>query len=202
MKRLLCLSLTLPLLPLLSAPAQESKTPVLLSSPYCPLQVGTAWHYKAGDNKFSLRVTKHEDVGKVRCARVELLIDGKTASYEHIAVTADGVYRYDFDGKEARPPVLFLKLPPKKDVTWKVDSEVGKEKEKLKGTFKIGEDEITVPAGKYKVITSSAQDLDANNMKLSVIYYFAEKVGMVKQVIDVAGQKIIIELEKFEPATS
>ena len=200
MKRLLCLSVALPLLlPLLGVPAQEGKMP---TSPYYPLQVGTTWHYKAGDNKFRMKVTRHENVGEVRCARVELFIDDKSTASELIAVTGDGVYRYAFDGKEARPPVRFLKLPPKKGDAWKVDSEIGKDKEKLQGTFKMGEEEVTVPAGKFKVVTSSAQDLDANNLKLSVTYYFAEKVGMVKQVIEVAGQRIVIELEKFEPGKS
>jgi hypothetical protein len=198
MKWWTCLPLALPLLLAPGVRAQEGKMP---TSPWFPLAVGTTWVYKSGDSRFSLRVARHEKVDNVLCARVELLVDGKPTSYEHIGVTADGLYRYDFEGQEARPPIRFLKLPPGRGDTWAVDSAIGKEKERLKGTFKTGEvDKFKVPAGTYpKVVTSSGQDLDANGMKLSVTYYFAEKVGVVKQVIDVAGQKIVIELEKFQP---
>lgn len=174
-------------------------------SPFYPLAVGNAWNYKVGEQRFILKVAKHEKVGDVLCARVEMTVDGKVTSHEHIAVTGDGVVRIAFDDKRAEPPVLFLKLPFAKDATWKINSTVGKtDKEKgetVSGTFKEGEDKkVTVPAGAYEAVTSSTDDLDANGMKLAFTYYFVKDVGMVKQVIDVAGQKVVIELEKFEAA--
>jgi hypothetical protein len=30
------------------------------------------------------------------------------------------------------------------------------------------------------------------------VYYFAKDVGMIKQTISIAGQQVVIELEKFE----
>jgi hypothetical protein len=130
-----------------------------------------------------------------------MFVKDKSQSFEDVSVTKEGVYRNTFEGKEAMPPVLFLKLPPKKDETWKVDSKVGGES--VKGTFKNnGEETVKVTAGEYKAWVVTSQDLEANGVKMSVTYYFAEKVGMVKQLVEVSGQKIVIELEKYEPGKS
>jgi hypothetical protein len=168
-------------------------------TPYFPLKVGTTWHYKVGQNRFSLKVAKHEKVGKVDAARVELIINGKTTSFEHVGVTADAVLRYSFEGKQADPPITVLKLPPRKGASWKVESKV--DGHLMKGTFTIGEEEnVKVPADTYKkTITVTGKDMEVNGVKLNVTYYFAEKVGMVKQVLEMANQKVIIELEKYEP---
>lgn len=203
MKSLACAALAGALL--LSGAGPGRAQDKMETTPYYPLAVGTTWEYKAGDNKYTVKVTKHEkvkaDKGEVLCARLELFVKDKSQTFEHVAVTKDGVYRYTFEGKEAAPPVLFLKLPPKKDETWKVESKVVGEA--VKGTFKNnGEEEVKVPAGSYKAWVVTSQDLDANGVKMSVTYYFAEKVGMVKQLVEVSGQKVVVELEKFEPGKS
>ena len=72
--------------------------------------------------------------------------------------------------------------------------------EKIAGKFKQDiVDKVTTPGGFAKnVVTCASNDLDANGLKLSFTYYFAKGTGMVKQEIDVGGQKVIIDLEKFE----
>ena len=87
----------------------------------------------------------------------------------------------------------------RKDETWKVDSSVAG-MGKLTGTFKSGEvDELKVGEKKYeKVVTVSSDDMVAGGQKISVTYYFAKDVGMVKQTLTVNGQQIVIELDKFE----
>jgi hypothetical protein len=181
-----------------AAPAQDK----METTPYYPMAVGTTWEYKAGDSKYTLKVTKHEKVGNTLCARVEMFVKDKAVSYENVGVTKDGVCRFGFENKgEAKPPVLFLKLPPKKDQSWQVDSKIGGEQ--IKGTFKDGgEEDVKVPAGSYKAVVVSSQDLEANGVKMAVTYYFAKDVGMVKQIVEVAGQKVVVELEKYEAGKS
>ena len=195
MKPLSCLLLALPLLVEVSAVRGQEK---LEESPYYPLQVGNTWHYRAGDNKFIIRVAKHEKVGDVLCARVEIVVEGKVTSFEHVAARKEGLFRHSFEGKEVKPPVCFLRLPPAEGESWKVDSKL--DGEALTGTFKEGrEKRVAVPAGSFEnVVVSAGQDLDANGAKVNVTYYFAEGVGMIKQVIEIAGQKVVVELEKFE----
>jgi hypothetical protein len=170
-------------------------------SPWYPLQMGDSWTYKAGDGKFTLKVVDtNAKVDKDTCVKVVMTSDGKELATEHVAVKDDGVYRYSFGDKKADKPVLFFKLPPKKDATWEVDTKaLG---ETIKGTFKIGEvKELKVPAGTYtNVITSSCEDLDAAGIKMNVTFYFAEKVGLIKQVIKYGTTEIVVELEKYEPA--
>ena len=46
----------------------------------------------------------------------------------------------------------------------------------------------------------SGQKVKVNGVELTMTCYYAEKVGLVKQVLEMANQKILIELEKYEPA--
>jgi hypothetical protein len=190
--------------PAAKAPAVEA--PKMETTALYPLNVGTKWHYKIGDNRYTLTVTKFEKIGDYNCARVEQIVDDKVTAVEHIAVTKEGVVRVAYDDKRAEPPLLFLKLPAKKGETWKVDSVVGKTEkspgERVTGTFEEGElPRVAVPAGYNDlVITSSSKDLDANGQKLKFTYYFGKNVGMIKQEIEIGDQKVIIELERFDPA--
>src|SRR5205807_1527698 len=72
-------------------------------TPYYPLQVGNTWNYRAGENRYSMRVAKHEKVGDAMTAKIEMLVEGKARSEENIGVTGDGIYRYSYEGKEAKP---------------------------------------------------------------------------------------------------
>jgi len=169
-------------------------------SPYYPLAVGNTWYYKIGEVKFSMKVTKYEEINKQMCARVEMSVSDKVQAVEHVFVKDDGVYRAAFENKQADPPVKFLKLPPKAGETWDVNSKIGAEQ--LKGTFKSGDmAELTVSGTKYtNVYTSASDNLDANGTKIAFTYYFAKDVGMIKQTVKIAGQEVNIELEKFEAA--
>jgi hypothetical protein len=96
------------------------------------------------------------------------------------------------------PPILILKLPPKKGESFSVDSKAGGKN--YKGVFKIAEEDVTVPAGTYKgAVRVTSQDLEADGLRPTITTWYAEKVGMVKQVIAEGGQTITIELEKFTP---
>jgi hypothetical protein len=180
----------------------------LAERPYYPLQVGTTWHYKAGDSKFTIRVAKHEKVGDTLCALLEVERDGKVIASEHLAVAIDGVYRHDQikvgkDGKPStqtlKPPLLVLKLPPKKGEKWQVDSKA--DGEICRGTFQIAdEEEVKVPAGTYKAVRVACPDLEVGGLKSILTTYYASGVGMVKQVIQVGNTRIEFELTKFEPA--
>src|SRR5262249_20217076 len=106
----------------------------MLTSDYFPLAVGTKWTYRAGETRYTLEVTKHEKIGKYFCARIDLIANKKSETYEHVAITGDAVVRVSHEGKLLEPPVEFLKLPPKQDATWNVSSKINGKL--IKGTFK------------------------------------------------------------------
>jgi hypothetical protein len=170
-----------------------------------PLAVGNAWHYRAADGRFTIRVAAHEKVGEMPCARLETVRNGRVIASEHIRVAHDGVYRMDIDLKRddqvyrqtPDPAILLLPLPPRNGQTFSVKSRVdGKWYE---GKFKLTTEEVKVPAGTYKAIAVTSTDLEAEGIQPHLTTWYAEKVGMVKKVISAGGQKVVIELEKFEP---
>src|SRR5262249_17618595 len=128
MSRLLCALALSPLL-LLCGGAVRSADEKMLTSPYFPMEVGTTWHYRVGEARFKVKVTKHEKIGGVMAARLETFGDkDKLISSEHVAVTSDTdgqkIVRVASQNKPLTPPVPFLKLPPKKDQSWKIDSKI------------------------------------------------------------------------------
>jgi hypothetical protein len=170
----------------------------LPESPYYPLKVGNKWEYqiKGQGVTITARVAKHEKVGDVPCALVETVVDDKVVATEHIGADKDGVYRHAVANMRADPPVRFLKLPPKKGDTWKVDSKV--QGQSATGTFTLDEEEITVPAGKYQAVVSRSPDFAAAGQKVATAYWFASGVGVVRQQVNVGGNDVMIELVKFE----
>jgi hypothetical protein len=171
-------------------------------SPYYPLKVGNKWTYRftsGSSGKVDVRVTKLEKVGDVMCALLEAKAgsDG-TPTTEHVAVRDDGVYRYTSEGQRIEPPLRFLKLPPKSGDRWDVDSKSAMET--VKGTFTLGEAEVTVPKGKFKAVTVDTKDMTVGGNKMEQTWWFVPEVGMVKQVYKFADKEVVLELESFEPA--
>jgi hypothetical protein len=166
---------------------------------YHPIAVGTVWQYKTENGTFTKKVVSHERIDGVNCARIEFSFAGQPACFEHIGVKSDGIYRYSYNGVRSDKPVCLLKLPPKKGDTWPV--EVKASGETLKGTFKVDEEEIKVPAGTYKTFASALKQDSEKSATPAVgcTYYFAAGVGIVKQEIKVGNQLTTVELEKFEP---
>jgi hypothetical protein len=169
-------------------------------SPYFPMRDGTIWNYKAGDSKFTLKVVKHETVQTSNCARIETIQDGKSIASEDLFVKDGSVYRLRTDDKLIDPPVLVLKQPAKPGDVWTIDSNT-ESKTSLRGTFKYGEEQITVAGEKDQVqaVTVHCDDLEANGAKYAFTTYYVKDKGMVKQVINAGGLEVVIELEKYEP---
>jgi hypothetical protein len=187
---------------LLLAPAQAGKSDKSAQTPYFPLKVGHTWQYRVGDNKFTQTVIKFEKFGGVDVARLEMSQDRKAIAVEQVGVKDGTVARYSVDGKKCEPPVIFLKFPPQKGMTWKVDSKW--DGQSLNGTFRMGEEEVKVPAfpNPVKAVTVTGEGLTINKeVKLGLTCYFVKDVGLVKQVIELGGEKkVTIELDHFDPA--
>jgi hypothetical protein len=188
MRSLTCTSALLVLVLACPLPGQEA----VKESPYYPLKKGTSWTYKVMGNPITMQVTAHEKDG----AKIETLVNGKSVASEHVVVKDDGLYRTTINGQKPDAPVRFLKLPAKKGDSWDVDTKV--QGQPIKGTFTTEEEEVTVPAGKYKTIKAEAKEFTIAGMKTAITYWFAEKVGIVKLSFTLAGTAAVLELDKFE----
>src|SRR5262249_3185822 len=197
-----------PLLWLAAVPCYSADDKVGTSA-YFPLEVGTTWHYRVGEARFKVKVTKHEKIGDVMAARLETFgvekDKGKALSNEHVAIIeakkSDAriqVVRVATNGERLTPPIPFLKLPAKKDLPWTFASKVGGKD--VKGTFQIRsvDETVQVPAGSYRTVVVEGKDLEVLGNKLDLTYQFAENVGLVKQKMKLAGQDVEVVLEKFE----
>lgn len=193
-------ALALSLVVVLAGRAQDEK---LATSPYFPLEVGAVYNYRAGDAAFQYKVARIEKVGKTKGARIDLVIANRVVSYEHVAVTKDGaVQRLAFEGKELQSPITVLPADLKEGAEWSVDSKVGGEA--LTGKFVLSKLKEKVKAGgkEYEAVVVAGKDLKANGAPVGLKYYFAKGVGMVKQELEVAGNKVVFELTSYAPPAS
>jgi hypothetical protein len=186
--------LALPLLLVTAAAGRPDD--VAPETPYFPLRVGMFWQYRAPDGGLRTRVAKQERIGGVLCVLLENVKDGQVQSTEHLAVRPDGVYRYTLDGARLDPPECVLKLPPRPGTRWQVPVRLGDKAATL--TYTLAEEEVTVPAGKFKAVVARSNEIEISGQRFAASYWFAPGVGVVKQSVKAAGIELVSELTKFE----
>jgi hypothetical protein len=184
---------------------KDDKGKVTKAEPFdYPLAVGTTWTYRVAENRYTLKVAKKETVGKQECAVLEMRIGDKLVSTECLAIGkipagsdqegSSALMRFKFEKHEATPPIPILLLSDKS--RWVVNSKLdGKE---MKGAFEKKEEGVKVPAGEYsKAVKVTGSGLTVNGVDLTISYWFVSGVGMVKQEATMAGQSVVIELERL-----
>ena len=60
------------------------------------------------------------------------------------------------------------------------------------------EDDVKVPAGEYKKAIRVTAELTINGQPAKITSWYADKVGLVKQHVALAGESYELELEKVE----
>ena len=191
----------------------QEKKPMLYESPFYPLRVGNEWRYKATigdappqkviitaeqaepfDYKFTL---PNKQEGSEPIVRYRLkIVSGSKELTEHVAVLKDGVYRFTTASKEITPPLRFLKLPLTKGETWTVNSM--SENVQLTGTFTCDDANVTVEGKQFQAKHVWAKDFQIGTEKMTLEYWFAEHVGIVKQHVHVGNSDVLLELEDFK----
>jgi hypothetical protein len=163
---------------------------------YYPLDEGNEWQYRVTANgnvgeSVTTHIAKVETVDGEKLARLEA---SKGNITEHLTQTNKGVFRRRLNGSDVEPPLMLMPYPPKVGAKWQGEITVQKMKLKYFGELEA-EENIEVPAGKFKTYRVNLK-LEDNNMTVSVAYWFAKDVGMVKQTLEVGGIDILLELEK------
>ena len=177
--------------------AQE-KTAKKPTKPFYPLAVGNEWTYRVNGNNsntFVLKVKEKTKIEKLTCY-VFALKDDKELPSEYVCEKKDGLYRVKI-GKDKliKPPLLILKLPVKKKLSWKVNSEVGIDE--IRGEFQATLETIDVPAGKFSCIKVKSVNLNVLGSEMKITAWYARDVGQVKQRLVISGVEVTTELTKY-----
>ena len=166
-----------------------------------PLELGNRWEFelKAGSLKWTLTYTigKIEKVEGKTLARLESEIDGTIKGSEDLAVSETGVYRHRSDGVEIKPPVCLIRYPFKAGASW-IATKYGLDGKLVEVKASAGEPtEIEVPAGKFRAYPVTLEAVQKNGMTVVSTYYFADGIGIVRQVDDYGDKQVQMELKRF-----
>jgi hypothetical protein len=190
------------------ADAQETKKdtkPGSASPDYYPMQVGNQWTYKievGGNSAIAIAsIAKHETINDVKLARLDVTVNGKAVTSEHLQQNAKGIFRYRNGGNEISPPLCLLQYPVKSGAKWDGKITVGKET----GNYFCEATEETIEHANEKVKTIKVAirlESEESGAKKTVTttYWFRENFGFVKQTVEAGNLNIAMEMQKFEPA--
>jgi hypothetical protein len=203
MRRMLYASPALVIVALTTAAAQDKA----INHAYYPLKVGSQWSYRSGKETVVIHVDKEVPVELMRPEdktekAIGFLLKVREVA-EKVAVLSDGVYRFSTAGKTIKPPICFLKLGAKPGDTWKVDSTTEDQKT-IRGQFVAGEQTITIPLGgkqvELKTLMVASKDMKVDDEDITLQYWFAERIGMVKERVQIGKHDVTLELQEFKPA--
>jgi hypothetical protein len=160
------------------------------SSLYYPTTVGARIVYRSADGSDDVRsVSKVERKGRDVVVHETRVIDG-----EDVPIGATGLLRTSSGGRDLDPPLRLLKLPAKPGETWEWTNPADRGKYAMKTR---GQEEVTVPAGKYKAVVVE-QEHTRGGQPVRTVYWFAPGVGLVKAVTKLDdGERVDLELKSF-----
>lgn len=189
----------------------SAQQPGGLVSDYYPMEVGTTWVYALGtkevvvtvEKKDLLEIVRRDDKGKdkkpeqVFATRL-VITSGEKRHTEHVIVLEDGVYKITAAGKVITPPLRLLKFG-EGEPRWDCDSI--SENVVLKGTFTSGVDKVTVPISTTPIqaVTVVCPEFQLGTQKMAIQFWFAPKLGIVKQRVKMENHDLTMELKEFKP---
>ena len=192
------------LVPALVALVLQDPAPAPQSQPIVRFKEGAVWTYLTGGAEGKVKVTGKEKIGEVEAFVLTTEMGDSKSEREFMVSDGAGIRmlrQASGDRVTEYPqPFVRLKLPAAKGDTWEWKGDVGKEKATVVFT-NDGEEEITVPAGKYKAWKISAV-MEIGGVKHTGANWFAAGVGLVRQEsrFESGGKKheSVIELKSFE----
>jgi hypothetical protein len=144
------------------------------------------------------KVEKKDGVCRVSLGRD---VGGEVHPMTTVEVSDKGIFRVATAGRDLPTPNPLLKLPAKPGDTWEWEQEgPGGAGPMVKTTYTVGkEEEIEVPAGKFKAIPVEAV-LDMNGRIMKTTSWYAPGIGPVKTVSDSGTNQQTQVLKSITPA--
>ena len=167
-----------------------------------PLAVGNTWTYRVSgqSDRFIVRAAAEEKVGEQKCMRLEAMMKGRVVAREWVAFTASGLCRFREDEEDINPPLCVLRLsPPRKG--WNTKFQLGSRS--ATANFFSVPSEVNVPLGRFNSTLVVSYLNEVGPRLPSTSNWYVEGIGVVRQEIrERNGPPLVLELEKFETATS
>jgi hypothetical protein len=108
-----------------------------------------------------------------------------------LSAGAEGVMLHQVDTERLKPPAPYFKLPPKQGDEWTYTLKIGKSILTVDG-----EEEIKVPAGKFKCVR--VKETTKGDVNQTVTYWLAKDTGLVRLRFVVAEMgTFTFDLAKF-----
>jgi hypothetical protein len=174
-----------------AAPVPKDQKPVL----YLATSTGATWTYAVGTAEHTDVVSAVE---KKANGAVRVTIARKSRDvaipYSVVEASARGLHEVSNGTAPFDPPPCQLKLPSKPGDTWECPAKPARLKGKY--TFK-GEEEVEVPAGKFKALRVDA--VVARDGPRPTTCWYAAGVGQVKVVMVSGGAEHVEVLKAFNP---
>jgi hypothetical protein len=142
-----------------------------------------------------VKVAGAEKAGMFNGYKLETSAGNKVSATETVAMTPEGVKRFNVNGLAPEQPILFLPADPEATKTWKVDTKVAGQT--ITGTFTAAKASVTVPAGTYEAIHVRGDNMQIGTTSTTVEYWFAKDVGIVKLMFKLGSQDATLELENY-----
>jgi hypothetical protein len=164
---------------------------------YAPTAVGDRLVYDAFGTEITETVTAITEDGRARVVTTEGVAAGRGSVGEsRLRVAPDGVFRVAAAGPDD-PPHCLLRLPAVAGTKWEYEVRPGGGRPALKGMSVVaGEEEVAVPAGKYKAVRVDSEHPGPGGRPVRSTAWYAASVGMVKTVY---GADKAIVLKSFTP---
>jgi hypothetical protein len=175
-----------------AAPGPKNDKPAL----YLATAKGTAWTYAVGESEHTDVVTGVEKKadGAVLVTVAREGRDG-AAPYSVVEATAWGLYEASSGTAAFDPPRCPLRLQAKPGDAWETDAKPAR----LKGKYVLkGEEEVEVPAGRFKVLRVEAV-VDVRDGPRPMTLWYAAGVGRVRTAMATGGAEQVEVLKAFTP---
>ncbi len=181
----------------LAAPVPKVKAPEL----YFPTVEGTRYvmQRKSGGETVETThtVTKVVEKDGTYTVTVSRDVSGQVVEFKY-EVSANGVFALPRGDEKGEPRAVF-KRPAKGGETWTTEQTGPGQGGTRTTTYTVGkEEEVTVPAGKFKAVVVAAETTLGGRVFKSTSWYVAG-VGIVKTVAQSDGIEQVQEMKEFTP---
>lgn len=166
-----------------------------------PMAKGNQWEFEVNASGQTLSITQEMTEVTKKGDKTEATVTSKVNGMdftEEMSVDDKGIYRHAFNNIKLEKPMLVLKFPlaPQK---WSETIKLAGMEIEVKLEMKAPED-VNVPAGNYKKAIPVEMILNIQGQEIVATNYYAEGAGIIKQDVNLAGNKVTSALKKFTPA--